>query len=66
MQPRKQFDSKFIKSMDAQKENELKLELALEAKRERDKIEVRGYFSTARSIKLACQNRKKRNYQMMS
>jgi hypothetical protein len=40
VQPRKQFDSKFIKSVKAQKENELKLELALEAKLERKKIEV--------------------------
>jgi hypothetical protein len=45
VQPRKQFDSKFIKSVDAQKENELKLELALEAKLERKKIEVEIFSS---------------------
>jgi len=58
VQPRKQFDSKFIKSVEAQKENELKLELALEAKLERKKIEVEIFFHHAISNNLFwCKNK---------
>lgn len=56
VQPRKQFDSKFIKSVQAQKENEFKLELALQAQLQRKKIEVWFFSGCAKNASCAIFN----------